>query len=348
MSKQEQAIDGKVGIRADGTVLFGQSVSCDGFVSGHCFRVQTHVHQDHMKDFDTSKGTQNVVVSSATRDLLIAIKNAEIPHRNNIITVEEGYYLETDDGRIELLDSGHMLGSVQVRFSHDCGTRIGYSSEFFWPLERVFQVDVLVVDSTYGDPRAVRQYSQRQVEERFVELLSEQLRNGPVAVLGYRGRIQHGMSLISGHVSCPILATQRVGKVAEVYQKHGTCITTWIDAESDEGRQLIRDGGRYVAFAEPTEQRFLPWMKKCSRIILSAFMVPGGEPILEYDDGNCRIALTDHADFRGTLEFVRASNAAVVITHPGQGNAQTLAEDIRHQLGIRAMVGEEIPIRGWG
>ena len=348
MSRQEQVAGREVAIRADGTVVLGQSVSCDGFDSGCPFRVQTHVHQDHMKDFSTSKGAQRIIVSAATRDLLIAILNAELPNRNNVAVLDDGHRIETADGRIELIDSGHMLGSVQVRLAHNSGVVIGYSSDFFWPLEAVMEVDVLVVDSTYGNPEAVRRYSQREVEESFVEILSESLRCGPVVVLGYRGRLQHGMSLVSNHLSFPILSTQRVGMVADVYRAYGAPIAPWVDAESVDGRALIGDGERFLAFVEPTEQRFLPWVKDCSKITLSAYMVPREEPILQYGNGDYRIALTDHADFEGTLEFVRATKAEVVLTHPGHGNAQALAEAIRHELGIKAMVGEEIPIKGWG
>jgi hypothetical protein len=69
---------------------------------------------------------------------------------------------------------------------------------------------------------------------------------------------------------------------------------------------------------------------------------------LDYGNGDFRVALTDHADFSGTLEFVRASKARNVITHPGSGDAYVLVHAIRSQLGIESIAGCEQPVRGWG
>ena len=335
-------------IRSDGTVLLGSKVSCDGFSASAPFRIQTHVHQDHMTDFSTSKGEQDIIMTRPTRDLLIAILNCEIPDRNNILTLDEGRQHQVADGTVELMDSGHMLGSAHVRVTLKDGFRVGYSSDFFWPLFRVFEVDELVVDATYGSPDAVRRYRQQEVEERFVQLVHDRLRRGPVVVLGYRGRLQYGMSLLSGCTMHPILATRRVATVASVYKNHGFSIDPWLETESDEAKQLVLNGSRYLAFVELTEQRNHPWVRAVQKVTLSAFMVPREDPIMDYGNGDFRIALTDHADFAGTLEFIRASAARRVITHPGQGDAYALADAVRSRLGIQAFVGPQIPIRGWG
>jgi putative mRNA 3-end processing factor len=301
-----------------------------------------------MKDFATSKVEQDIVVTQATRDLLIAIHNAELCYRSNLIPVNEGALHILSDETIELLDSGHMLGSAHVRVTMRDGYRVGYSSDFFWPLERVLEVDELVVDSTYGNPDAVRRYDQLFVEDKFIELVFNRLRHRPLVIIGYMGRLQYGMSLLAGQIQHPILASRRVARVASVYNCYGYSVGPWIEIESPIGQEIVRSASRYVAFIELPEQRYHNWLRKTSRITLSAYMVPKEEPILDYGNGDYRIALTDHADFPGTLEFVRASGAKKVVTHPGTGNAYALAESIRSRLGINAEVAEELPIRGWG
>ncbi|MEI8373793.1 MAG: hypothetical protein WCJ35_13275 [Planctomycetota bacterium] len=335
-------------VRADGTVLLGESVSCDGFAFGRKVRIQTHVHHDHMTDFGTSKAEQDIIVTQETKDLLIAILNCELPRRNNIIVLPEGQVYSVDGEQIEIMDNGHMLGSAHVRVSLQNGLRVGYSSDFYWPLARVFEVDELVIDSTYGNPDAVRSYDQQKVEEQFVQLVLDRLRRGSVVVLGYRGRLQYGMSLFSGCTRYPMLATHRVGSVAAIYLKYGVSIDPWTDLGSAEANQLMRDGNRYLAFVELTEQRNFPWIRQLQKITLSAYMVPHEEPVMDYGNGDFRVALTDHADFSGTLEFVHASKARKVITHPGRGDAYALAHAIRSQLGVESIVGCEMPVRGWG
>src|SRR5688572_24684742 len=140
----------RVDVASSGAVLLGSAVVCDGFQRDRAVRVQTHVHDDHMRDFERSKGFQNLYMSEATRSLLIAEFNADLEYRDNIIAVRHGDTFDCEGGRMTLLSSGHMLGAVQVALEMPDGRRIGYSGDFHWPVDDVIQVDELVVDSTYG------------------------------------------------------------------------------------------------------------------------------------------------------------------------------------------------------
>ena len=97
-----------------GTVVLGDRISCDGFHRDYEVRVQTHVHIDHMDNFNTSKGSQNIFMSEPTRKLLVCEFNADLPYRENIYALEIGVPRAVDDHEVTLLHSGHMLGSVQV------------------------------------------------------------------------------------------------------------------------------------------------------------------------------------------------------------------------------------------
>src|ERR1700719_4363147 len=106
-----------IGVLASGGgVVLGRDVVCDGFHCERRFRVQTHVHDDHMREFDTSKGEQDLYMSEPTLSLLRAEFNADLEVRDNLYGVDLGVAVElpNSDSRVTLLSSGHMLGSVQV------------------------------------------------------------------------------------------------------------------------------------------------------------------------------------------------------------------------------------------
>ena len=158
-------------VYASGAISLGHNVCCDGFLSEASLRVQTHLHSDHMRQFDTSKGMQDIVLSEPTRQLLICEYNADLPHRNNIRGLPESQWHEADGSDVLLLSSGHMLGAVQVLVVIPDQMRLGYSGDFRWPLSQVIEVDALVVDSTYGSPESVREFTQGECEERLTSLV---------------------------------------------------------------------------------------------------------------------------------------------------------------------------------
>ena len=148
----------RVDVLASGAVCLGDNVVCDGFVQGRDYRVQTHLHDDHMAEFDRSKGLQDLFLSPESLDLLVAERNADIPYRRNFHAVERGIeHVLPDGSKLTLVPSNHMLGACQVALELPNGRRVGYSGDFGWPLDEVIQVDELVVDSTYGSPDSIRQ-----------------------------------------------------------------------------------------------------------------------------------------------------------------------------------------------
>src|SRR5450759_974389 len=127
----------KIGVTGSGVILLGQDVSCDGFHRDYRVRVQTHVHVDHMSNFETSKGLQDIILTDATFQLLIAEFNADISVRDNIVALAFDKVYVAGKSRIRLLPTDHMLGSVQVEVESEDGCRVGYSGDFQWPLDHV-------------------------------------------------------------------------------------------------------------------------------------------------------------------------------------------------------------------
>lgn len=327
----------RVILKRDGGIVLNSTVSCDGFDANCPVRVQTHIHHDHMGQFSTSKSNQKIIASVPTKDLLLAEFNADLRRRSNFVGVPEGEPQLVNGTSIELVSSNHILGGVQVKLSTSEGYTIGYSSDFFWPMEKPILVDELVVDATYGDPSRIRRFSQQNVDEVLLDQVLLQLRSGnSVAVIGYRGRLQYAMHLLAEQLKVPCLASERVCKVSEVYEAHGYRMPTLLYSDSPETKKIINKRSQCVAFVTMNERRHTPWVDSYAKLTLSAHMATPSNPLTEYGNGDACLALTDHADFLGTIEYIHATGAKKVWTDPRSGNAQALAKVLKDEYGLES------------
>ena len=340
---------GRVGLKEDGTILLANRVSCDGFACDREVRVQTHIHADHMVDFGTSKANQRILMSTETRELLCAIQNADLPHRSNVQAINYGTPILVEDETLTILSSNHMLGSAQVLVSCADGYRVGYSSDFFWPVEDPISVDELIVDATYGNPNSRREYNPEIVDEKLSHAVLRSVRSGrQTVVIGYAGRLHASMSLLGSIVDVPLVCAPKAYRPIETYRNHGYTIPEAFESSSPDGLSILKTRTPCLAFATFPERRHLPWVDRMAKVSLSAYHTNNADPVLDYGNGDCCVAYTDHADFEGTLEYVSATGAQLVWTDPRTGDAEGLAAAIKQRLGVDARVAERIHKRGWG
>lgn len=331
---------------SSGAVLLGSNIACDGFHYAAGARVQTHIHDDHMEGFETSKGFQDVLLTEPSLRLLVAEFNADLPYRQNIYPLEHGRPHKVGADRVILVSSGHMLGAAQVCVELADGLRVGYSGDFQWPADDVIEVEALVVDSTYGSPTKKREYSQEDAEAALLRLILSQLKRGPVHIKSHRGTLQRALQILSGQVDCPILGSPRFCNEVDVYRAYGYGIGPITRTDSQDGRFAIRDG-KFVRFYGKGDG--LPVEIGGAMLVLSAFMARPDDPVLEYSDRSFCVALSNHADFLGTLEYVRATKARYVVTDNARGgHGIELAREIEKRLGIAARASSHEINREWG
>jgi putative mRNA 3-end processing factor len=300
-----------------------------------------------MSAFNTSKGCQDIYMSPATRRLLIAELNAELSIRENIKVVKTGTIFGVGDNRVELVPSGHMLGSVQVAVAQPHGPRLGYSGDFQWPLERTIEVDALVVDSTYGSPAQRREYTQAEAESRLVALILERLMIGPVHIKAFRGTLQRALQLLSGEVAFPMVASKGLCRTIQVYRELGYGIGTVLEADSADGLQ-VKSEPQHIHFYGNGENLPID-VGNGSTITLSAFFAKPDDPVLPYSEQSYGVALSNHADFQGTVEYVRTTGASYVVTDNRRGGkAIELALELSGRLGIEAVPSTSAFSREWG
>ena len=330
-----------------GTVNLGPDICCDGFSRHAKARVQTHVHTDHMDGFHTSKGFQDILLSEPTLKLLIAEFNADLKYRTNLRPLEFCKPYQIGSSSVSFVASQHMLGTVQVLVVLEDGTRLGYSSDFQWPIEEVIKVDALVVDSTYGNPTNVREFTQGECEEQFVDLIHKLLSLGPVYIQAHRGTLQRAMQVLNGTIECPLIGSERLRRELQVYNEYGYTFAPVIDSRSTEGKEAVKNP-RHIKIHSTGDQTPTD-LNGGSRVTISAFFTRPNEPVTEYSDRAFAVALSNHADFEGTLEYVRRSGAKFVVTDNTRGGkGYNLAIEISRRLGIDARPSTEVTSNSWG
>ena len=78
-------------------------------------------------------------------------------------------------------------------------------------------------------------------------------------------------------------------------------------------------------------------------------LTPNDKPVYEYSERSFAVALSNHADFHGTIEYVKATEAQVVITDNTRGGkAVELAMEIQRRLNICAKPSSNFLSREWG
>jgi len=337
-----------VDVLRDGTICLGSNVTCDGFAEGFPVRVQTHVHDDHMIKFETSKGQQDFVMRSGTYSLLVSEKNADLEYRDNFHRLACGKKFELSDGSyLHLLASNHMLGSCQVALQQKDGLRIGYSGDFGWPLAEVIEVDQLVVDSTYGSPRSIRNYTQAKAEECLFTLVFGQLRQGPVHIYAHRGTIERVLHVLGDNIGVPMLASARLIKEIEVYQAYGLAVGELLSIDSDLGQIAMQEKSFVRLYSKGDNFKNEPM--DGTSITCSAYMVASDNPLLQFSDRAYRVALSNHADFNETLAYVKATGAKEVVTDNTRNHGCELALAINQRLkGVFASPSsnERVPYQG--
>lgn len=338
--------DSATDVFESGAVRLGRNVVCDGFVEGYNFRIQTHVHDDHMGGFDTSKGRQDLFMSLETFALLNAFLNAEIPYRSNFHKIQRGVEYELRDGsKLTLLPSNHMLGSCQVALELPDGHRVGYSGDFGWPLDKIIQVDELVVDSTYGSPNSVRGYTQAAAEECLLELVCNRLRHGSVHIYAHRGTVERVLHVIEGNVRVPILASERLIQEVEVYQDYGMALGKLNSINSDEGKSASKQRSYVRLYSKGDgfgNEPIAGTSIKCS-----AYMATHStsSPLMSFSESSFSVALSNHADFHETLEYIEATGAKIVVTDNTRNHGIELAKAINECLSeVRARPSTNNPL----
>jgi len=272
-------------------------------------------------------------MTSATRDLA---QKLDCSLNLKGIKIETLRYCEPflfGDEQITLFKADHILGAAQVLVEDADGIRIAYSGDFRIDDTPAVECDVLVVEATYGSPSCRRRFNV-DVRELYVSMVEKRLRGGSVYVFGYHGKLQEAMQLLrDADVSVPFVMPERVYEIAKVCKYHGMRLGDMSLSTNADGRQLLDGNLPCVAFYHMNARGYVGLGN--ARICLSGWEF--NSACKRIGEREYLVALSDHSDLDGLIEYVKRSKAKKVVTDNYRvSHGAVLAKEIRKRLGVSA------------
>ncbi|TET64622.1 exonuclease [Candidatus Bathyarchaeota archaeon] len=325
----------KADVTAKGAVLLGRYVACDAFDGSMPLRVVTHVHADHMVGLRRSLvNCEKVLMTEATKDLIDVMRGPLFLMRGCVETLGYGKSLQYEEERVTFFRADHVLGAAQVFVEDAEGTRIVFTGDFRIDETPVLDADILVMEATYGSPSCKRSFG-GNVRNLLVSLVKKGLRQGAVYVFGYHGKIQEVMQILHDEgVKVPFVLPEKLFHFSKVCERHGMRLGRLMLSGEKEAKELLAGNSSCVAFCHMASRSKVG--QGCFRIYVSGWEF--NSACRQISEKEYVIALSDHSDFDGLVEYVRRSKPKLVITDNFRaGRAERLAKEIRRHLGITAV-----------
>jgi len=276
----------------------------------------SHAHADHVITTD-----KEILASPETFRLLqhhsSKKRSQSMRHRKEMMDVE-------------LLPSGHMLGSTQIR-AHN-GKTVVYTGDFklrdsFTSKKApILQCDELIIDATFGNPM-FKFPSKEEVSESIVKWLEERPNDNIIFGAYKTGKSQELIKLLNDCAGIKPLVHPKIDDVCNVYDEFGMGLKrTRMDTE--EADILMDSDDRFIAI--------FPYNKvdhELERIMTEAY----GKTSCALVTGWCLMRqfpikafpLSDHAGFEEIIEYAEGSSAKRVICRFGE--ASKLVDALRRK-----------------
>lgn len=325
----------KAGVTEKGAVLLGKYVACDAFDETMPLRVVTHAHSDHMMGLRQSlMQCERLVMTPATKDLIDVMMGPLFLMMGNVKSLNYDEVLTFNDETVELHYADHILGTAQVLVKDAEGARILYTSDFRIHDTPVIEADTMVIEATYGNPSRVRNFG--NVEGLLVSLVEKGLKQGPVYVFSYHGKLQETMQILhDAGVRVPFVMPEKVFHISKICERYGMRLGKVLLSTSEQGKALLDDGGSCVAFYHMGSRSHFG--ESAFRICVSGWEFTSA--CRQVGEREFILALSDHSDFNGLLRYVEESKPKLVVTDNFRaGDAEALAKEIQKRLGIKAVV----------
>jgi putative mRNA 3-end processing factor len=325
----------KATVTRRGAVLLGNHVACDAYEENRSLRVVTHAHADHTGGLRWSmRECQKVIMTEATRDLIDVMQGPFGARMQAVQTLNYGEPYQFDGERVTLFRAEHILGAAQVLVESEAGT-LAWTGDFKLDGTPVLNgCDTLVVESTYGSPMCRRSFDM-DVRGLLVDMVERRLKGGPVYVFGYHGKLQEVMQMLhQADVTVPFVMPEKVFQVSKVCERHGMQLGCLTLSSEKQGRVMLEENLPCVAFYHMNCRGKVGLDNE--RICVSGWEFR--KPCRRIGEREHLVALSDHSDFNGLIEYVRQAKPKRVITdNHGGGHGETLAKEISRRLGVPAV-----------
>lgn len=278
--------------------------------------VVTHGHSDHAR-----RGSAHYLAARGSEAILRTRLGEDI----SLQTVPYGEPVMMNGVRVSLHPAGHLLGSAQVRVEHrgevwvasgDYKVQPDRTCEPFEPV----RCDVFITESTFGLPI----YCWDSQDKVFAQIgdwwRGNQERGWTSVLLTYAlGKAQRILANIDAGIG-PILVHGTIPPLNAAYAAGGVKLPDCLYASLENAKTTNR---RALVLAPPSAGAS-PWLRKFtpySLAMASGWMqIRGTRRRRSMDRG---FALSDHADWPGLMQAIRATGAHTIgVTH---GYTRTMA-----------------------
>ncbi|WP_440059187.1 MBL fold metallo-hydrolase [Thermogladius sp. 4427co] len=292
-------------------IVVGKYYAIDGF-DNKPIRVVTHIHSDHLIGLGKSVIASNYIIGTPlTLDMIevldyLSDESIDIfrAKKKPLNYGEKFYY---NNSTLSLIENEHIFGSAQVLVEVD-GYRVGYTGDIkLGGRTKIMKdLDVLIIESTYGSPSYVRPFKDI-VEEVLVDLVRYGLRKyGRVIIYGYHGKLQEAMYILRRNgIEAPFTMPERVYKSTKVLEQYGVYIGNYYS----HGEKI--DSDQYIRFEHFHQARFRRIDGSSLNIILTGWEFKN--PSRKVDEHTWVVALSDHADFDELISYVEIADPKMVV-----------------------------------
>jgi putative mRNA 3-end processing factor len=268
----------------------------------------THGHGDH-----SYYGHKYYLCHTHTKPIL-QLRLGE----NNYQTLEWNESIDMNGVKVSLHPAGHIIGSSQIRLEYNGEVWVvsgdykveddGISGKF-----EPVKCDTFITESTFGLP-IYKWKPQQEIYDNIITWINKNKENGKTSVLlAYSlGKAQRVLQAIK-ETTQTIFAHGAVYNMQQTLINAGWDITPVVRVTPETPKELLKDS---IVIAPPSADG-TPWMKKFQPYsvgVCSGWMqVRGNARRRNVDAG---FALSDHADWNGLLQSVKATGAErVFVTH---------------------------------
>uniref|UniRef100_A0A7C2VLM0 MBL fold metallo-hydrolase n=1 Tax=Ignisphaera aggregans TaxID=334771 RepID=A0A7C2VLM0_9CREN len=262
----------EVTIGRRGAIIFPHNLCVDGHENGCIYRFVTHIHADHIIDVDKSIAfSRHVIGTPITLELLKAM-GYTIPQSKSL-ALNYGQSMDLNSNgfvRLRVHEADHIPGAAQVVLEMD-GLTVGYTGDFRNPGSKTAilkDLDILIIDATYGDPSYVRE-SEEAIMSEFVKLLKRLLSYGPVAIYAYHGKINDIMiKLRAWGIDAPYILPWSQWNIYMVLSRYGYSTTNvYLDATKEA--EEVKRTQWYIEFNLTSKLSYMKRRRGISHIVVT-------------------------------------------------------------------------------
>jgi putative mRNA 3-end processing factor len=288
----------------------GKRISLDPMTYNYCdLTFVSHAHTDHMYKKSLHKNCKTTTLVSKTTSILAKARGYDLAE------VTEDY-----DG-LELIDTGHILGSKGLLIGHELFYTgdISIRERAFMKPACIPSANTLIIESTFGRPEYIFP-SLTEILDATNRIISQMYDLGvPVLLMGYSLGKAQLLAALFDHWE-PVFVHDSIYNMNTAYSKLGIQIKDMIPYSIAEKAGLIKRNEPWVMIAPLSSARnsFVRQVKQKYKAVTIGFSGWAVNSRYKYMMGlDYTMPISDHCDYNELIRVVTKCNPKKVYTVHG-------------------------------